>query len=81
MHLRVIRDFTRRFTDHTEKHYLIVYLTMFSVQYLKALYVLQLNTIGKRFPLEVNVCKLWECSGCIWDMRTQNTHFKSQYSK
>lgn len=54
---------------------------MFSVQYLKALYVLQLNTIGKRFPLEVNVCKLWECSGCIWDMRTQNTHFKSQYSK
>lgn len=53
---------------------------MFSVQYLKALYVLQLNTIGKRFPLEVNVWELWECSGCIWDVRTQDTHFISHYN-
>lgn len=47
---------------------------MFSVQHLKTLYVLQLNTIRQRFSLEVNVWELWECSGCIWDVSTQDTH-------
>lgn len=50
---------------------------MFSVQYLKALYVLQLNTIGKRFPLEIDIWELWECPGCIWDVRTQDASLKS----
>ena len=53
---------------------------MFSVQYLKAFYVLQLNTIGKVFTLEVNVWELWKCSGCIWDVRTKDTSFISHYS-
>lgn len=53
---------------------------MFSVQHLKTLYVLQLNTIGQRFPLEVNVRELWECSGCIWDVSPQDTHVISHYT-
>lgn len=42
------------------------YLTMFSVQQLKALYVLQLNALWQRLPLEIDLWELWESSGCIW---------------
>lgn len=52
---------------------------MFSVQHLKTLYVLQLNTIRQRFSLEVNVWELWECSGCIWDVSTQDTHITLEF--
>lgn len=53
---------------------------MLSVKHLKALYVLQLNTIRQRFPLEVNVWELRKCSGCIWDVTMQNTHVTSHYT-
>lgn len=43
------------------------YLTVFSVQQLKALYVLQLNALWQRLPLEVDVWELWKSSGCIWN--------------
>lgn len=41
------------------------YLTVFSVQQLKALYVLQLDALWQSLPLEVDVWELWESSGCI----------------
>lgn len=48
----------------------VSYLTVFSVQQLKALYVLQLNALWQRLPLEVDVWELWESSGRIWNTRT-----------
>lgn len=51
------------------------YLTVFSVQQLKALYVLQLNALWQSLPLEVDVWELWESSGCIW-----NTGHRIKYS-
>lgn len=50
---------------------------MFSVQQLKALYVLQLNALWQRFPLEIDVWELWESSGCIWN----TGHRCTAYSK
>lgn len=42
------------------------YLTVFSVEQLKALYVIQFDTLGRGLPLEVNIWELGKCSGCIW---------------
>lgn len=53
----------------------VSYLTVFSVQQLKALYVLQLNALWQRLPLEVDVWELWESSGCIWNTRHKNTGY------
>lgn len=44
----------------------VCYLTVFSVQQLKALYVLQFNALWQRLPLEVDFCELWESSRGIW---------------
>lgn len=41
------------------------YLTVLSVEQLKALNVLQLNTFWQRLPLQVNIGELWEGTGCI----------------
>ena len=43
-----------------------VYLTVFSVKQLEALDVLQLYALGQSLPLQVDVRKLWQGSGCVW---------------
>jgi len=45
---------------------------MLSVQQLKALYVLQLNSLWQRLPLEVDVGEIRESSGCIWNKRARD---------
>lgn len=49
------------------------YLTVLSVQQLKALDVLQLDSLRQRLPLQVDVWELWEGSGCIWNKRALDT--------
>lgn len=51
---------------------MVVYLAMFSVEQLEALYVLQFDALGQSLPLQVNVRELWQGSGCIW--RRERNH-------
>lgn len=54
------------------------YLTVFSVQQLKALYVLQFDALWQRLPLEVDVSELWQSSGRICNTEKQEIRVKWQ---